>query len=368
MTSVTKGQLFSFLSMKKVFNLIAGAALLLGYGCTPVAEYDAPATLDGIRAIVVSEGQFGYGTSSLTSLTYQGEVEQDLFRRVNNRPMGDVAQSMTKIGNKLYVPLNNSRKVEVMNAQTFQSIETMTISHDVIPMYVCHLGGDSIAVTDQKANSQLIIMDINHGEDRPFVRRTISLGGYNRSFQMQLIGNKLFVGADRMTVFDLGKMNEQDKRELKKQDGETIQLTDFSKIVVDKNGMLWALGHWQVFCIDPKTETTVYELNVGGLNINSWTSSMDISPDGSTIYFNSARRVYTIDVDHPQVPANPIIAPTREDGRTVYNMCVSKENTIFLCEVLYGSLSRSRIYEYEPDGTLVQEFRGGIFSHYIYFN
>ena len=88
---------------------------------------------------MVSEGQFGYGTSSLTSLTYQGEVEQDLFRRVNNRPMGDVAQSMTKIGNKLYVPLNNSRKVEVMHAQTLQSINTMTILQAVMPMSVFKL-------------------------------------------------------------------------------------------------------------------------------------------------------------------------------------------------------------------------------------
>ena len=342
--------------------------LWLCLGWQPVAVEEVPESLNGIRAIVVSEGQFGYGTSSLTSLSYDGEVEQDLFRRINNRPMGDVAQSMTRIGDYFYVPQNNSRKVEVMDCKTFQSIETMPIDRDVIPMYVQHLGGDSIIVTDQKPNSQLIIMDINHGTERSMVRRTISMGGYNRSFQMQLIDNKLFVGADRMSVFDLGNITEQGRRELKKQSGEDIQVTDFSKLVVDYLGRLWVLGYWQVICINPATETTIHELNVGDLKINSRTSSMDISPDGRTVYFNSARRVYTIDVDNPIVPTDPIIYPTRDDGRTVYLMTISPENTIFLSEVLYGSLSRSRIFEYDIDGTELQAFRAGIFSHFIYFN
>ena len=150
-----------------------------------------------------------------------------------------------------------------------------------------------------------------------------------------------------MSVFDLINLTANGLRHVKKQNGESIQLVDFSKIVVDKHNRLWALGHWQVFCIDPVTETTIHEFNVSDLKINSWTSSMDISPDKSTVYFNSARRVYKIDVDNPTVPTTPIVAPTRSDGRPVFLMCVSKENTIFLSEVLCGSLARSRIYEYD---------------------
>lgn len=353
--------------MKNLFNICLLASLCIYTGCTPTNEVNVPEKLDNLRAIVVSEGQFGYGSASLTSLTHGGEVEQDLFRRINNRPLGDVAQSMTRIGDNLYVTLNNSRKVEAMNATTFESVETMPIGLDVIPMYVQHLGGDSIIVTDQKPNSQLIIMDINHGKDRPIVRRTVSMGGGNRSFQMQLINGKLFVGADRLSVFDLGNLTANGRREIKKSDGNAIQTVDFSKLVVDNNGKLWALGHWQLICIDPKTEKTVYELDLSKLGINSWTSCLDISPDGSTLYFNSSQRVYTVNVDAPEVPTKAIELPSYNDGRTVYVMSISKENTIFLSEVLYGSLSRSRIYEYDLDGKELQNFRAGIFSHYIYF-
>ena len=211
-------------------------------------------------------------------------------------------------------------------------------------------------------------MDIHPWTEPSTISRTFSIGGNSHSFHMQLLHNKLCNGADRISVFVLGNITAKGRRELKKQSGEDIQVTDFSKLVVDHKGRLWVLGYWQVICIDPATENTIYELNVGDLKINSRTSSMDISPDGRTIYFNSARRVYTIDVDNPVVPTAPIIYPTRDDGRTVYLMTISPENTIFLSEVLYGSLSRSRIFEYDQDGTELQTFRAGIFSHFIYFN
>ena len=142
---------------------------------------------------------------------------------------------------------------------------------------------------------------------------------------------------------------------------------DFSKIVVDKYDRIWVLGYWQVLCIDPITEKTLYELNVIPLNINTRRSAIDISPDLQTIYFNSARRVYSIDVDNPEVPTEPLFRIERDDQRTVYNMAISKEHTIFFSEVLYGSLSRSRIYEYDLQGNELQTFRAGIFSHCIYF-
>lgn len=360
---------------RKIKSTAIISVFFCAISCTEKAEFDSPENLEDIRAVVVSEGQFGYGTSSLTSLSYKGDVEQDLFRRINNRPMGDVAQSMTRIGDLLYVPQNNSKKIEVMDCRTFESVETMRINEDVIPMYVCHLGGDSIAVTDQKQNSRLIIMDINHGQERDVVRRTVSLGGGNRSFQMNLAGEKLFVGADKMCVFDLSDLTNKGMRYIRTQSGETIQTVDFSKIVSDKNGMIWALAYKYIglntngylYCIDPATETAVMEIDLASISINTWTSSLDISADGKTVYFNSHRRVYSVDTDNPQIPTQPVISPVRSDGRTVYNMCVSGENTIFLCEVLYGSLSRSRIYEYDLSGNELREFRAGLFSHFIYF-
>ena len=319
-----------------------------------------------LRAIIVNEGQFGYGTASLTSISTQGEVAHDLFRKVNNRPVGDVAQSLTQIGNRYYVPLNNSRKIEVFNAQTFESIETMSIDEDVIPMYVHHLGGDSAALTDQSMRGQLMIVDINHGTERPTVRRSIELG--HRSFQMCIKNDKLWVGGDQLLVFDLARLTKAGMRQIKNKAGGILRTIDFSKIVEDKNGILWALTPSTLYSIDPETERTIDEIDLSHLGLSDWVSCIDISPDKGTLYVNAARKVYTIDVDQAKQPSTPVINPTRDDGRTVYNMSVSKENTVFFCEVLYGSISRAHIYEYSPEsGEQINLFKAGIFPHFIHF-
>ena len=84
------------------------------FACTPEINYEAPECLDDLRVLIISEGQFGYGTSSLNSFSYYGTVEQDLFRRINNRPLGEVAHPATRIRDLFSVPLNNSMKVAVM--------------------------------------------------------------------------------------------------------------------------------------------------------------------------------------------------------------------------------------------------------------
>ena len=361
---------FTCRSMK--LNKLILLLSILFVACEKEAEQGEPTPTGEIRAIVVNEGQFGYGTASITALLENGETQQDVFRKLNGRPMGDVAQSMTKIDGRFYVPLNNSKKIEVFDSKTFQSIETMSIKADgvgldVIPMYVQHLGGDSIAVTDQKTNSRLMIMDINHEKKRDALRRTIDLNG--RSFQMQLVENKLFVGGDELVVFDLKNLTAEGKRPIKKVNGKTIQLVDFTKLVMDSQDRLWVLGKTHIYCIDPFTEKVVLTLDVSHLEINDWVSCIDISPDRNTVYFNSSRKVYTIDIKNPTVPSKPIInPPTDNDGWSVYLMTISKENTIFFIEALYGSISRGKVYEYDPsNGKEISMFKAGIFPHFIYF-
>lgn len=352
------------------------------FACSKETPWVKPDLTEETRAIVVNEGQFMYGTASITTLGVNGTVEQDVFRRINNRSMGDVAQSMTRIGDYYYVPLNNSKKIEVFEVDTYESVETMEIDLNCIPMYIAHLGGDSIAVTDQTSPqgenlSKLMILDINHtGGNRKALRRTIGLEG--SSFQTRLIGNKLWVGGDRLWVFDRGNITEAGKRVLTYQDGRVIQTIPFSKIVVDKNNLVWVLSYYtdnatyqdRVFllCIDPTTEKVVKEMDITALQLNTWVSSIDISPDLTTLYFNAARKVYAMKVNESVAPTTPLLDIERPTSRTVYNMQVSKENTIFFCEVSYGSLARADIIEHDPTtGQELQSFKAGIFPHFIYF-
>ena len=137
-----------------------------------------------MRLVIANEGQFMYGTASLTGVTFNGDVYQDIFRQTNNRTIGDVAQSIISIGENLYVTLNNSRKIEVFNKNSFHSVATIITPESTIPTYMCYLGGNLMAVAEKGVSGRLLIVDINTNE----VSKVIpNVGEAN---QMLLIENK----------------------------------------------------------------------------------------------------------------------------------------------------------------------------------
>ena len=61
------------------------------------------------KMIVVNEGLMGKGLGSISVIYDDGSSVYDIFRDVNNnRPLGDVAQSISYINGNYFVPLNNS--------------------------------------------------------------------------------------------------------------------------------------------------------------------------------------------------------------------------------------------------------------------
>ncbi|MEG1585945.1 MAG: hypothetical protein RR346_03645, partial [Bacteroidales bacterium] len=98
--------------MKKVFFYL----LLLAGFCACSDENSSELEQVGSKAkmVVVNEGQFTKGTAALSAITMDGQTDFDIFRQVNNRPLGDVAQSLSYIKGLYYVALNNSKKIEVV--------------------------------------------------------------------------------------------------------------------------------------------------------------------------------------------------------------------------------------------------------------
>lgn len=91
---------------------------LITVGCTDDHENITTNTYKGI--FVLNEGSFGNSNSSLTFLSSDyTQVIPDLFSTINvNQIMGDVAQSMVVNGDKIYIVMNNSNKILIINRFT----------------------------------------------------------------------------------------------------------------------------------------------------------------------------------------------------------------------------------------------------------
>ncbi|MBP3193200.1 DUF5074 domain-containing protein [Natronogracilivirga saccharolytica] len=114
------------------------------------------------RVFVLNEGAFGQGNASLTVYEPEtGQAVNNVFFNENDRPLGDVGNHAAIIDDKLYIVVNNSQKIEVVDPETYQSLGTINIDtgeHDGSPRqiagigdrkaYVTNLYGDNVSIID----------------------------------------------------------------------------------------------------------------------------------------------------------------------------------------------------------------------------
>lgn len=114
-----------WITLKTALHLGGFGLLFLLLSCSKdEVNPPLPGYTDGLW--VVNEGPFGSGTGTLTWIARNGSrVEQDVFARINQRPLGNIAQSMQGNGNMGLVVVNNAGKVEWVNLQTMTSEGTL---------------------------------------------------------------------------------------------------------------------------------------------------------------------------------------------------------------------------------------------------
>lgn len=150
--------------------------VLLLFGCNkkeigPQQVSDDTFSTSSRSVLIACEGNFGWGNASLSSYNPESKtITNNAFETVNGFPLGDVAQSITEINNKLYIVVNNSSKIVVVDKFTLK-YET-EITGFTSPRHITLIAPDKAYVTDLYSNkisvintqSNTIIGNIDVGE------------------------------------------------------------------------------------------------------------------------------------------------------------------------------------------------------------
>lgn len=81
--------------------------------------------------LVLNEGLFQQNNSSLTWIDKTNdETIETVFFEVNERHLGDTGNDLKRYGGKIYVVMNGSSTIEVMDATTFKSIKQIPLQHN----------------------------------------------------------------------------------------------------------------------------------------------------------------------------------------------------------------------------------------------
>ncbi|HFX18048.1 MAG TPA: YncE family protein, partial [Flavobacteriales bacterium] len=76
---------------------------------------------------IVNEGQFGHGNASISFTDENAStIENEIYKSVNDVALGDQAQSIGFNGDKAYIVVTGSNKIEVTNANTMERLVTIS--------------------------------------------------------------------------------------------------------------------------------------------------------------------------------------------------------------------------------------------------
>jgi DNA-binding beta-propeller fold protein YncE len=307
--------------------------------------------LAGDGVFVLNEGNFMAGNGSLSFFSYDSsKIYNDLFFDVNSRPLGDVPNSMEIFGDKAYIVVNNSGKIEVIRKSNLVSVKT--IAGLISPRNIGFISSAKAYVTSMYSDS-LIIINLSDNTVSGYInlRRT--------SESIAVAGTKTFVanwvGGHEVMVID----------------NTTDELIDSIEVgmepesmVYDGNNMIWVLcnGGW--------ARENFAELD--GINISANTiekhlqfvskeespSCLTIDGTGETLYYLEWKEgVRKMSISAAILPSATFIP---ESGHNFYKLGINPANNDILITDIVDYQQNGYLLYYNSEGEMISTFQADI--------
>ena len=357
-----KTNLLKFVPNLFVIWLLAIALQACDNGPDPVI----PVGTDGFY--IVNEGAYNGSNASISFYDRNSDkVINDLFAAKNGRPLGDQAQSIAFHEQKAYVVLQNSAKIEVIDASDYSSLQTISTGLES-PRYFLVIDNNKAYVTDwglDGITGTVKVIDLNAGT----VTKTISTGqgankmikGFGNDTGVVFVANSGGYGKDnKITIIDSNS------------DAivGTIAVGDNpNSLKFDDNGNLWVassgmLAYKEDFSIDEvnSTKPTLSKINPDRTevlrlefpDVSYLGATIESSPIGDQLYINYDGAVYKMASSATTLPTTPFV------DKMFYGIGMDTfTQQLIGCEAPTFS-SPGKIYFYDDKGTLLKSMEVGI--------
>ena len=342
---------------KQVLFAFAGLALLAA--CNPTKEEIAvvPAPTTGV--LVLSEGQFGAGDGvvSVFDKATKG-ITVDAFGAANSgAKLGDVVQHMGVQGNKGYIVVNGSRKIEVVSLPDFKTAGTIAGLEQ--PRYFTSTSATRGYVTEWRGPftgylpGVLSIIDLNTNT----VTSRVTVG--TNPEQLLALGGKIYVPNSRnntVSVVDeaTGTL------------ASTITVSDGpGSMVADKDGNIWVLcsgfvtylstppytltrvSDGALIRFSPNSPATQFKLAFPG---TSGPGRLRINPAKDELYYSFGGAQYKMGVAATALPTTPFIR------RNFTGFAIDPRDNSIFGGISPSFSSNGRFIRYQASGAPVDSF------------
>lgn len=357
--------------MKRTFSKLRTTLLFSFIGILPLAftsceeneGEEEEIQVEGIY--VVNEGQFGNNNGAISLMDPESEdVITGYFEDKNGRTPGDVVQDLSFSDTKGYVVVNNSKKMEIVDKNTFESVDVMnSLSYPrqflPIDQNKGYLTNGSSA---DSSRGHVLVIDLNEH----MITDSIEVGRGPES--MVKVDNKVFVTNSG------GFKKDNTVSVIDASSDEVIETVEVGYIptdmVKDKNNDVWALckglNALQTGGPTPSNlvkigsddyQTDSYEL---GKISSQGNYLLDIDADGELLYFAGENGVYEMNISDSETPSAPVI------DRTPYGLDINPENGNIYCTTTDFE-TKGFIYRYDQEYQLKDSTQVGYNPNAVVF-
>lgn len=312
---------------------------------------------------ILNEGMFGQNNSTLDFWNFKtGEYTSSIFTQINpgQGGLGDTGNDIAAYGNKLYIVVNASNYVEVINAKTGEHAGKISNVNNVRNIvfqnqyaYITSFAGPKEGQKQLGYVYRIDTANLANTADKVIV-------GYQPE-GLAIAHNKLYVANsggytltdldNRVSVIDLNSFKEIKKIEV---------APNLSKVKKDKNNIIWvtSLGNYNtitgsISAIDPATDTVIKTLHIPVSNFDFY---------GNEIYFYSTdwssgtpKSTYgKIDITTKEKISGSFIS---EEGKnqiqSPYGFLIDPDNgDIFIGDATFSYGSPGKIFWFDKNGNI----------------
>ncbi len=319
---------------------------------------------------IINQGNYETGSGTVSFFNRSDKtIKQDIFNAVNDRPLGNVVQSMTIFHNNAYIVVNNSGKIEVANDSTFKSTGTITglfqpryfMGISPLKAYVSQwIDGSSVgnlAVINLTDNTISKTIAVGHGPEQMLQYKSkafvINTGGYGVDSTISVINTQTDVKVGEINISHIP-----------------------SGICLDINNKLWVLcsggingwvqtndtyGH--LLRIDPDNNQIEKDFTFPSLTIHPVNLLINTSQD--YLFYVYSNNIYKFNISDSSIPTAPFITLNYFPYTLGYDYAT---NYLYAANTLTND-QNGYFYRYDPvTGAQVDFYKVGVIPGNFCFN
>ncbi|REC41923.1 DUF5074 domain-containing protein [Chryseobacterium sp. 5_R23647] len=349
------------MKLNRLLQVIFGFVLLFSISCTSEYEETIPEITYQNGLLITNEGNFGTPNADVTFITKDLSLMQnEIYKAKNNKEnLGDVLQTMVLNGDKAYLLLNNSNKIQIVDRVTFKKAGEITAQLNT-PRYMAIANGNLYVSNDKYGGEKFV--NVYKLSDNSFVKK-IDFASTSTVERVVEAGGNIFV---QNASYGFGNTITKINTTTNAIEGTPIPMPngDINKTITYNNN-LYVIAQGTA-------DSYIHQINPTGSVVKTTTlagiaNGTNLQIDGGRFYFTSSNKVYSMDMNATATPTNPII--TAVDGGanfTLYGFSVI-DGRIFTSDVKKFT-QPSEISVYTSAGTFITKFTAGMGATSVYKN